>query len=42
MREILEREWQGLSVEKITNRCEAFRSKLELVLQNDGDNNFNG
>lgn len=42
MRQILGREWEELSLDKVKRRCENFRSKFELVLANNGDNNFNG
>ena len=39
---ILKDGWEGLSVEGINNCCLSFRGKLELVLANGGQNNFDG
>lgn len=42
IRELMVKDWGKLSIETINNRCADFRYKLELVVRNQGRNNFHG
>ena len=41
VKDIMVQEWAGLSMDSIKNRCGDFKNKLRLVIQNEGQNNFN-
>ena len=42
VKDIMVQEWAGLSMDSIKNRCADFKNKLGLVIENEGQNNFNG